>query len=174
MKDYEITEKIDPHKGAGIEFEHNGKQCITLHRTEMDVGVRITTYAGIVGYASHFYASFEVPSLSCVVIDSDGKEKFWTNIQPHESDSYVIEITKQADKPIYSENFGKRITEVKRGERTRRFDSVYEVIEAIESSFNKIFGEPWKLYMCYTDTTWEEYKKELLEDYGSKTGKVRM
>lgn len=49
---------------------------------------------------------------------------------------------------------------------TGRFTNVEDCIEAVEAVFDKIFGPPWVLYQGCTTTTWEEYKAELLADYG--------
>ena len=166
-----ITEKINPDKGAGVIFQTNNGEAVTLPRsTERDfkVAVRVTSFAGTNPFAVHVYGSLRCRDLKCQHIAS--KEKFTSVNQPEESQCKTIEITKIATKTIYSklaigQDSEARI-EVAAGQHTMRFYSIYELIDAIESEFNRLFGgEPWVLYYDELDMSWEEYKKELIKLY---------
>ena len=163
-----VEEKINPNKGSGIVFQTRKGEAITLSRTGRDlrVGVRVTSFEGN-PFASHYYGSLYYPDLTCKMIDSE--ELFNTSNQPEESRVHLIKVSRITNKPIISRTdigFGVEArTEVGLGQHTVRFNSIHELIEAIESEFNRLFGEPWVLYDYNTDRPWDEYKVELLNFY---------
>jgi hypothetical protein len=166
MYSYAINEKIDPNAGANLTFKVDKNQCITLPRNEagLRVGVTITTFSGFHAWAKHYYASFNITSLRCQI--KGAKSTFVISKQPKESQGYRIDIAIPAKKNIYSMASKKAIIEIKEGEITQRFDSISDVIEAVESEFNRLFGEPWVLCEQYTDNTWNEYVNDLKMLYG--------
>lgn len=161
--------KISPNKGVGIVFDYDGKKCITLPRTSdysLEVDAEITTYAGLVWYAIHFYASLRVHDLRCKVIDDDSDKIFCSNMQPKESLFNRIDVTAISKQDIYTENEnGRKIIDVKKGYETSRFDNIEDCIEAIESTFNEMFDEPWVLKRSCREESWEESKRKTIEFY---------
>lgn len=165
-------EKISPDKGVGIVFEYRDKECITLPRTgdyDLEVDAEITTYAGLVWYAVHFYASLRVHDLRCKVVDDDLNKVFNSNMQPKESSFSRIDVTTVAKQDIYTEDEnGKKIIDVKKGWETSIFDNIEDCIEAIESTFNEMFGEPWILKRYCRDESWEESKRKTIKFYNER------
>ena len=140
----------------------------TLPRTDFNVGVKITSWKGITLGASHFYASLNTSSLNCKIIGDDSGETFSGNQQPEETQSKRIDVFGIATENVYDEYLGRMSIEIRKGDPTTRFNSIEECIEAVESTFENKFDQRWKLIEDCTDTTWEEYKKELIEDYGAR------
>lgn len=140
--------------------------AVTLPRSDFNVGVKITSWRGITLGASHFYASLNTSSLNCKIIGDDSGETFSGNQQPEETQGKRIDVFGIAPKNIYGECLGRKSIETRKGYPTTRFNSIEECIEAVESTFENEFDYRWKLVEDCTDTPWEEYKKELIEDYG--------
>ena len=159
---------ILPEQGVGIEFENNGKKCITLPRTsEFDFGVcaSVFTYAGNVMLAKHFYASLHISDLKCKIIGDKSDSTFCSNMQPEESTFKRIDVKYKSPVNVYNDKFGVKSLEVRKGCPTSRFDTIEECIEAIESTFtNKCGGEPWILVDDNYDS-WEEAKERLMKQY---------
>ena len=141
--------------------------AVTLPRTNFNVGVCVTSWNGITLDASHFYASLNVSCLNCKIIGDDSGETFSGNQQPEETQHKRIDAIGIAPKNVYGEYFGRNSIEVRKGDPTTRFNSIEECIEAVESTFENEFDQRWKLVEDCTDTPWEKYKKELIEDYGA-------
>lgn len=145
--------------------------AVTLPRTDFNVGVHVSSWKGITLGASHFYASLNTSSLNCKIIGDESGKTFTGNQQPEETMSKRIDVFGIAPKNVYGEYFGRNSIEIRKGDRTTRFCSIEECIEAVESTFKNEFDEHWKLVEDCTDTTWEEYKTQLLEDYSTKKAK---
>lgn len=170
MDSHEITEKINPNEGANVVFieSSSNKECVTMQRSEhgLCVGARVTTFIGALD-AEHFYATLSVsPLMYRYTNESTGCKT--STCQPEPSKGIRINVCGTAKHNIYSKYVGEKHLEISKGMPTSRFESVEDAIEAIEAEFNRIFGDPWTLKHWCADETWEEYKKELLEDYGSK------
>lgn len=152
----------------------NGKlievDAATLPRTNFNIGVKITSWKGIVFDASHFYASLNISSLDCKIIGDESGQTFSGNQQPEETQSKRIDVFGIATKNVYGKYFEKNSIEIRKGYPTTRFNSIEECIEAVELTFKTDFNEKWKLVESYTDIPWKEYKQELIEDHstGSK------
>jgi len=159
---------ISPEQGVGIEFEQQGKKCITLPRTskyEFGVCASVHTYNGAVMFATHFYASLHIPDLNCKIIDAKDDRTFTSNMQPEESLFKRIDVKHPAPANLYGETFGVKALEVRKGQPTSRFNSIEECIEAIESTFTNECGcEPWILVDDNYDS-WEEAKERLIKLY---------
>ena len=140
--------------------------AVTLPRSDFNVGANVTSYRGITLGASHFYASLNISSLNCKIIGDDSGETFSGNQQPEETQGKRIDVFGIAPKNVYGEYLGRKSIEIRKGYPTTRFNSIEECIEAVESTFENEFDYRWKLVEDCTDTPWEEYKKELIEDYG--------
>jgi hypothetical protein len=116
-----------------------------LEEDDLKVGVSIDSYIGYDAFATHVFASF------------------------HYKDN-VIDVGRIATENIYNKwDIGQDVREVRIdvaiGQHTTRFNSIYELIEAIESEFSRLFGEPCIIYGYYNNLSWEEYKKERIEYY---------
>ena len=142
--------------------------AVTLPRTDFNVGVHVSSWKGITLGASHFYASLNISSLNCKIIGDDSGETFSGNQQPEKTQRKRIDAIGIAPKNVYGEYMGRNSIEVRKGDLTTRFNSIEECIEAVESTFENEFNQQWKLVEDCTDTSWEEYKKELIEDYSTK------
>ena len=145
--------------------------AVTLPRTDFNVGVKVTSYRGITLGASHFYASLNISSLNCKIIGDESGKTFTGNQQPGETQHKRIDAIGIAPKNVYGEYLGRNSIEIRKGDSTTRFCSIEECIEAVESTFKNEFDHQWKLVEDCTDTTWEEYKAKLLEDYSTKKAK---
>ena len=164
---------ISPEQGVGIEFENNGKKCITLPRTsvyDFGVTVNVYTYADNLIFAKHFYASLHISDVKCKIIDDKSDMTFTSNTQPKESLFERIDVKYKSPVDVYSEDvygetFGAKTIEVRKGCPTSRFDTIEDCVEAIESTFIKeCGGEPWILVDDNYDS-WEEAKERLIKLY---------
>ena len=159
---------ISPHQGVGILFEHDGKKCITLPRTDkfgLGVTASIHTYESAVMFSKHFYASLHISSLDCKIVDDESGNTFTSNMQPEESLFDRIDVKYPAPINIYGEIFGVKSLDVRKGCPTSRFDSIEECIKAIEITFKReCGGEPWILVDDNYDS-WEEAKARFIEIY---------
>ena len=142
--------------------------AVTITRTNFNVGVHVSSWRGITLGASHFYASLNVSGLNCKIIGDNSGETFHGNQQPEETQGKRIDAVGIAPKNVYGEYLGRKSIEIRKGYPTTRFNSIEECIEAVESTFQNEFNHQWKLIEDCTDTQWEEYKKELIEDYSTR------
>ena len=161
------TDKIKFKCTKYINNELREVEAVTLPRSDFNVGVNVTSWRGITLGASHFYASLNISSLNCKIIGDDSGETFSGNQQPEETQGKRIDVFGIAPKNVYGEYLGRKSIEIRKGHPTTRFNSIEECIEAIESTFENEFDHRWKLIEDCTDTPWEEYKKELIEDYST-------
>ena len=141
--------------------------AVTLPRSNFNVGVNVTSWRGITLGASHFYASLNISSLNCKINGDDSGEIFSGNQQPEETQAKRIDVFGIATENVYGEYLGRNSIEIRKGDLTTRFNSIEECIEAVESTFENEFDHRWKLIEDCTGTPWEEYKKELIEDYST-------
>jgi len=159
---------ISPEQGVGIEFENNGRRCITLPRNgifDLNIQANIHTYIGGVWYATHFYASLHIPNLSCKIIGDTSDATFNSNVQPEESRFDRIDVTYPAPANIYGDNFVVKCLEIRKGCPTGRFDSIEECIKGIELAFKENFGgKPWILTDDNHDS-WNEKKTILIKEF---------
>lgn len=164
-----IDEKIDPHRGINIEFKIRDMSYITLPRNDygLRIGVSISSFVEFDAFATHVYASFHIPGLKCRSLAND--EELETIQQPKESHGLRIDVTKILEKDIYNKwDIDARENpqiEIRKGQITNRFNSLYELIASIESEYERIFGTPWILVCHCTDKTWKEYKKYIITEY---------
>lgn len=156
---------IEITDGVGIEFIFQDKKCITLPRSGMTAKVtaNISTYGTITPFASHFYAYLDVMSCQCKEIDTD--KLFISNNKPKASSGKRVTVYHNSPVTTYAYHQDRKIVDLKKGAKTRRFDTIIECIESIESTFTSLFDSEWTLVGSNYEP-WEEYKNEMTEVYG--------
>lgn len=160
VDDYEVSEKFDPHKGEGIEFEYEGREYVGARaETPREVHAEITTWVGSDWNATHYYGTLKVRAVDIRYREqvNEGGSVFPGGADiPKEIDDIKVDITyapnEKERKELNNEpgafGIGKRC-QIEKGARTTRFTSKEKLRKRIDEEFERLFGPGWILKKRY-------------------------
>lgn len=159
---HEINETLPVNFGVGVEWKmRDGSKLITiLKKKPRTVYGEVSNFKGWSFGAVHYYGYLKFSQLDSKFIKvSDDEKKYgykdgdisgiWCGEYPIIADAHTIEVTHTATEDIYRismfDDKGNKKPDYEKGEPTPLFNSRKEVIDAVRSEFQRIFGEGWTL-----------------------------
>lgn len=174
--DHDIKKPIPSNYGIGIIFTVDGKRKYEtivprLVNGKRIVHFRVNTFMGLGDpNACHYYGRFNVYSANIKILELPPDETFdkvgdimGTNVIPEKCKSFDFQVTRIADKDIFSYSIltGEREQQCEKGEHFYGFDDLKTLKEAMYREFKRIFQKGWMLQGSHGQSIDEEFDGDI-------------
>lgn len=171
--DHEIESPLKVDTGCNLDFVWNRRRCRTLGPEEpRTVNCIIMSWVGTAAInARHFYGRMSVRGPEVRYVGEDDGSPFWLSADgvPEAARSMGIRVTRIApeDEPTnyYTEGLSPMFR-VKKGQRTRCFDTPNQVRDRIIENFKSLFEGRWELHGKLTSFEDECHSNGITDRYG--------